>query len=291
MRVEAQERPGGWRWLSFALNVVIVMTLYEVYELSRGLIPQDPAIALQHSHAVWDWEVRHGLFVEPAWQQFWLTKDHVFGWLHISPAAVTDFLNTGYLYVHFLGTIAFLIWLYIFRRPIFGFVRNMFFVVTSLALLTYMAYPLAPPRLATNLFYDNRHYTFIDTIQKVLGPVSRANNGQLGYNPYAAMPSLHFAWALIIGGTLLLTVPGWLGRILGICYPAFMLCVIVISGNHFFADAIGSTVIVAFSVVVVMAWTALRRHLRVRRTGQGHGSGAEKDTHNLGEACATPYTE
>jgi hypothetical protein len=250
------------RWLPLIINVLVTFGLYEVYELTRGLLPRNGPLAIQHAHEVWDWEVHHGLFVEPEWQQYWLKSGHILGWLWISPEEITDFLNTGYLYVHFIGTISFLIWLYLFRRSIFGFVRNVFFVSTGVSLLMYVLYPLAPPRLAPNLFYDNRHYTFIDTVKKVLGSVSNAS--EIGYNPYAAMPSLHFGWALIIGGTLFLTLRFWPLRLLGLCYPLFMLCVIVVSGNHFFADAIGSTAVVAFAVAVNIAWAAFKRRMWTR---------------------------
>ncbi len=212
------------------------------------MVHPNSALALSHAHAIWSWETAHGLFVEPAWQQFWLTKAHVLGWL--TPARVEDFLDTGYLYVHFIGTIIFLFWLYFRRRKYFAVVRNIFFVTTSIALATYILYPLAPPRLATNLLYDNHHYKFIDPLGKVLGTLPES--AQFGYNPYAAMPSLHFGWALIIGCTLFLTVRNWPVRIFGLCYPLFMLSVIVISGNHFFADAIGSTIVVLFSATVVI---------------------------------------
>src|SRR5690349_7437997 len=109
----------GAHWLPFAINSFIIMALYEIYEFGRGLIPENHPLALQHARDVWGWEVRHGLFVEPAWQQFWLGKVHILAGLVFTPGTVEDFLNTGYLYVHFLGTIAFLLWLFFFRRRLF----------------------------------------------------------------------------------------------------------------------------------------------------------------------------
>jgi len=250
----ADPEPSRAPWLGLVINVAIVLVLYGIYEYTRGLVHPNSSVALSHAHAVWSWEVNHGLFVEPAWQQFWLGRVHILGWL--TPARMEDFLDTGYLYVHFAGTVAFLFWLFFRRRRYFAVVRNLFFVTTSVALAIYILYPLAPPRLATNLFYDHHRYTFIDPMRQVLG--SLPETGQIGYNPYAAMPSLHFGWALIIGCTLFLTLrPLWL-RLLGLCYPAFMLSVIVISGNHFFADAMGSTIVVACSAGVVLAWHTWR---------------------------------
>jgi len=251
------------RWAPTVANVLVMMILYEVYEWSRGLIAPNSRLAIAHADAVWDWEVRHGMFVEPAWQQFWLGKAHLLGWL--TPNRVADFLNTGYLYVHFLGTITFLIWLYFFRRGLFPVVRNIFFVTTGVALAIYILYPLAPPRLTPNLMYYNHHYTFIDTVKKALDPRLQQSS-QFGYNPYAAMPSLHFGWSLIIGCTLFLTLRRWTVRIVALGYPGFMLSVIVISGNHYFADALGSTVVVLGSTLVVLSLTRcfqqLRRQLR-----------------------------
>lgn len=242
------------RWTALVLNIVIVLGLYGVYEYTRGLVHPNSAVALAHAHAVWSWEVSHGLFVEPAWQQFWLKNVHVQGWL--TPERVENFLDGGYLYVHFMGTIVFLFWLYFCRRRYFALVRNLFFVTTAIALAIYILYPLAPPRLATNLFYDNHHYTFIDPLRKVLGTLPESS--QFGYNPYAAMPSLHFGWSLIIGCTLFFTLRPVPLRLLSLCYPAFMLSVIVVSGNHFFADAIGSTIVVVFSACVVLLWHTWR---------------------------------
>lgn len=246
------------RWVPIIANLVVTMLLYEVYEWSRGLIAPNSRLAIAHADAVWDWEVKHGLFVEPAWQQFWLGKAHLLGWL--TPGRVVDFLNTGYLYVHFLGTITFLLWLYIARREMFPTVRNIFFVTTGVALAVYILYPLAPPRLTPNLMYYNHPYTFIDTIKKALDPRLQQSS-QFGYNPYAAMPSLHFGWSLIIGCTLFLTLRHWPLRILALGYPAFMLSVIVISGNHYFADALGSTAVVGVSTATVLAFARASRRL------------------------------
>jgi len=250
----SEPEPGRTHWLTLAINIVIVLLLYGIYEFTRGLVHPNSSVALSHAHAVWTWEVNHGLFVEPAWQQFWLGRVHFLGWL--TPARMDDFLDSGYLYVHFLGTICFLFWVFIRRRRYFAIVRNVYFVTTSIALAIYILYPLAPPRLAKNLFYDNQPYTFIDPMRNVLG--SLPETSQIGYNPYAAMPSLHFGWALILGCTLFLTLHPLALRLLGLCYPAFMLSVIVISGNHFFADAIGSIIVVSCSAMIVLAWHTWR---------------------------------
>ncbi len=245
------------RWRAFALNLLVTITLYQVYEFGRGMIPRNGPRAIQHAQAVWTWEARHRLFLGPAWQRFWLAHAHGFWRLQITPARMTAFLNTSYLYVHFLGTILFLVWLYCCRRKLFPFVRSVFFVTTALALLIYILFPVALPRLTPHLIYHHHRYTFVDTIARVLGPGSQAAG--FGYNPYAAMPSLHFSWSLIIGCTLFLALRPWPLRLLSLGYPAYILLVIVVSGNHFFADALGATVVVSTATITVACWMRAAR--------------------------------
>jgi hypothetical protein len=240
----------------------MISVLYAIYQWGRGLIPVNGPQAIRHARAVWGWEVRHGLFLEPAWQQFWLKQTHGFWLFQITPTRMMTFLNTSYLWVHFLATILFLVWLYCFRRTLFPIVRNVFFLTTALTLVIYILYPSAPPRLAPRLLYDRHHYTFIDTIKQVLGPGAQAAG--FGYNPYAAMPSLHFGWALIIGGTLALTLRPWPLRLLGAVYPAYMLLVIVVSGNHFFADALAASVVVSVATIAIGSWLLVQRFFRRR---------------------------
>jgi hypothetical protein len=250
------------QWLRFALNVLMIGVLYVIYEFGRGLIRLNGPQAIRHAHAVWSWEVRHGLFVEPAWQHFWLTHAHGFWWFQVTHGHVMAFLNSGYLYVHFLSTILFLVWMYCCRPKIFPFVRSVFFLTTALASVIYILYPMAPPRLTPLLLYDHHRYTFIDTIAQVLGPGAKAAG--FGYNPYAAMPSLHFSWALIIGCTLCLTLRPWPLRLLSLGYPAYILLVIVVSGNHFFADALGAVAVVSVATFVVGCWEMMPRFVARR---------------------------
>ena len=92
---------------------------------------------------------------------------------------------------HFVVTTSFLVWLYLFRNEAFYFVRNMFLVAMAVALVGYTVFPTAPPRLLPEL-------GFVDTITDF----SRVNHDsalvELFVNPYAAVPSMHIAFALMI---------------------------------------------------------------------------------------------
>ena len=116
--------------------------------------------------------------------------------------------------------------------------RTTLVVATGLALVGYLVYPAAPPRLAG--------LGFTDTVTKSAGV--NLSSDLLGalYNPLAAVPSLHFGYALLVGvGLAALARRRWV-RVVGALYPVAMLYIIVATGNHFFVDAaLGGAVVVA----------------------------------------------
>ena len=95
-----------------------------------------------------------------------------------------------YVNSHFVITTTFLIWLYISRNQAFYFVRNMFMVAMGLALVGYMAYPTAPPRFLPE-------WGFSDSVASFVGEKADQSANVL-YNPFAAVPSMHVAFALMI---------------------------------------------------------------------------------------------
>jgi hypothetical protein len=153
-----------------------------------------------------------------------------------------------------VGTIVFLIWVHRRRPEAFGVVRTTLVVATGLALVGYLTYPAAPPRLA--------NLGFTDTVTKSAG--INLSSDLLGalYNPLAAVPSLHFGYSLLVGvGLAVLARRRWV-KVLGALYPAAMLYIIVATGNHFFVDALLG------GAVVVAAWFVARALARAeRRTG------------------------
>src|SRR4029079_12687004 len=173
----------------------------------------------------------------------------------------------GLLYVtlHFAGTAGALTWIH--RKPParFPIVRTTFVIATALALVGYVFFPAAPPRLA--------ELGFSDTVTHSTGlALSAARLGALS-TPSAAVPSLHFGYALIIGVALATIAERRWVRVLGGLYPAAMLLIIVATGNHFFIDAAlgGLAVLVGWLTArMLLATPAPRRHApRVATGGAG----------------------
>jgi PAP2 superfamily len=233
----------GGRLVRLIGQCVVLLGLEKVYEASRGLIPQQDDVARQHGLFVVSIEKSWHIFDEWRMQQVVLSPDHwSVGPLSLDRATLIAALNHFYLYSHVVGTCIVLVWLYLFRRRSFPFVRNVIVLTTALALAIYILFPMMPPRLMGDQMQVPDGYHVVDTLAIML--TDQGRQGQFGYNPYAAMPSLHFAWALIVGVTLLRVGRRRLLRVAGLLYPVVMLVTILVSGNHLLLDAAGSLVVV-----------------------------------------------
>ena len=207
--------------------------LYGVYELVRGAGGENVQAAMQHTRDIVDLERAVGVYVEHGVQQTVET-------IPMAPAL----LGLGYVLFHFVGTAALLVWLHRRHPDRFPMVRTTFVVATALALVGYVLFPAAPPRLAQLGFSDTvTSATGLDLSSDLLGAL---------YNPFAAVPSLHFGYALIVGAVLATVATRRWVRAIGALYPAVMLLIIVGTGNHFIFDA------VLGGLVVVAGWLTAR---------------------------------
>jgi hypothetical protein len=152
--------------------------------------------------------------------------------------------NTYYAAVHFPATAAFLIWLYL-RRPVhYVWARRVLAAVTAAALILHLLFPLAPPRMlaATGL---------VDTA-RVYGPSVYGNPATDSLsNQFAAMPSLHFGWALMVAiGLIVATRSRW--RWLWPAHPLLTLLVIVGTANHYWLDSIVAAALLGLALAVIL---------------------------------------
>jgi hypothetical protein len=139
-----------------------------------------------------------------------------------------------------------LLWLHQRRPTTFPFVRTTLLVASAVALVGFLACPTAPPGLAGIGIADtvsNGHVNLND------GLVSSV------YNPYAAVPSMHVGYALIVATSLLRYGGGRLISTLGALFPAFVLLVVVATGNHFFLDAGAGALVAALALAAASLLT------------------------------------
>jgi hypothetical protein len=213
-------------------ELLLVAGLFLVYKLGRQLASGHTGEAFRNAHHVWDWERTLHLPGEGDVQNLLLHGDTL---VHIA--------NTYYATVHFPATAAFLVWLYLRRPAHYVWARRILAAVTGAALVVHLVFPLAPPRMlaATGLVDTARLYG-----PSVYGPPQTDHLS----NQFAAMPSLHFGWALMVAiGLIVATRSRW--RWLWLLHPLLTLLVIVGTANHYWLDAIVAAAMLGIALAVI----------------------------------------
>jgi membrane-associated phospholipid phosphatase len=237
-RASSRMLPAGW--VDLLRQLLLFCGAYYLYRVVRGVVDGQAVAAFEHARQLIHIEQSMGLFFEPGLQHW--SQDH--GW------AIT-FANWMYVNSHFVITTTFLAWLYLARNRAFYYVRNMFMVAMGLALALYVLYPTAPPRFMPE-------FGFQDTVSDFVGQ-SAENGANVLYNPYAAVPSMHVAFALMIGIPAVMLVRHRALKVLWAFYPAVVSFVVVSTGNHFWVDgAFGALVAAAAAWAATFAFARLR---------------------------------
>ena len=208
--------PKGWGDAGRQIGILIGVDV--IYELGRGIADSSREDAITHGQQVIDFERGIHTFFEPSLQAFFLPAH----W-------VIDIANQLYLNAQFSIALGFLVWLYLFRNESYYFVRNMFVVSMCLALIGYIGYPTAPPRMFP-------HDGFIDTITDFSNVNHDSALAKIFINPYAAVPSMHCAFALMIGGSGVAVSRHWWSKAIWASWPIVIAWVVIVTANHYWVD-------------------------------------------------------
>ena len=210
-------------------EAALLVVLFAFYKWGRTLIEQGPGEAMANAASLWRFE-RSWLPSEVGLQNWAL------GWEH------TAFLaNVYYVSVHFPGTALLLIWLYARHRSSYARVRNELVVLTAAGLVVHVFFPLAPPRLAG--------IGAVDTMLAV-GPSAYPAAADGIANQYAAMPSLHIGWALLVAVAVVRVSRSRWRWIVALHAPATVF-VVVVTANHYWADGIVAAALLAAAMAAV----------------------------------------
>ncbi|MEU6977054.1 phosphatase PAP2 family protein [Streptomyces sp. NPDC046371] len=237
LRARTPRRPTIW------FEIALIAISYWTYSLIRNAVPEQKAQALKNADWIWQAEHSLGLAFEHTVNQ----AVNSVTWLIVS-------MNYYYATLHFVVTIGVLVWLYRWQPGRYAAFRTVLFATTGVALVGYYLYPLAPPRLMNG-------QNFVDTVlvHHTWGSMASGNLKHMS-NQYAAMPSMHIGWSLWCGVTIFLLAKAPWARILGLLYPTATLVVIVATANHFWMDAVGGMVCLAFGFGVSYLWYGSRPH-------------------------------
>ncbi|MFJ5633643.1 phosphatase PAP2 family protein [Streptomyces goshikiensis] len=221
-------------------ELLLVAGLFAVYKAGRTLSTGRTDEAYRNAGWIWDAERALHLPGEGAVQRLLLHGD-----------ALVHTANTYYAAVHFPATALFLVWLYVRRPAHYLWARRVLAVLTGAALALHLTFPLAPPRMlgAAHLVDTGQVYG-----PSVYGPAPATDTMA---NQFAAMPSLHFGWALMLAlGMIAATRSRW--RALWLLHPLLTLLVVVGTANHYWLDAIVATVLLGGALLLIPRPVAAR---------------------------------
>jgi PAP2 superfamily protein len=233
------------------LEAAIVAVAFLLYFGVRGAVVDRPEVAYWNARDVIDAQRALGFFWEDE-MNAWLADRHTFA----------QVMNIVYFYLHFPLIIAFGIWLYYFRRDRYTLVRDMFLASGTIALVIYWLYPVAPPRELPGLAqqYDPNAppyiLAFFDTMKEYLGYAYDTQSTSWFVNPYAAMPSLHFGWDLLLGIGIVYALWGtrwvWFALPIAVLLPISQIFSITLTANHFFLDAAAGGVVAVMGIAIAL---------------------------------------
>jgi hypothetical protein len=229
-----------WAWTAIRgmREIILVVSVYSLYDVSRYLVKGDHDGAVSHGLAILRFEQRLHLDPEHALNKLFSA--------HVLLALPADYM---YATLHYVVTPIVLIWMWRRHGSSYSSARSVLLVATVLGLVGFSLLPVAPPRLLPG---------FIDTMAKEAhygwwGKDASAPRGFGGdTNQYAALPSLHVGWALWSGWLLVRYATRRTVRILGALYPLVISFVVIGTANHYLLD------VVAGVAVLFLAWLFVR---------------------------------
>lgn len=245
-RIEAPaaEPEGAVRANRWWRELLLAVLLYEIYNAVQALLTGSTARAQQDGRDVLGWE--RWLHLDPE-----LALNHVFG--HVTALAVP----ACYFYasLHFIVTPAVLIWTYLARPRGYRQARSVLFVMTLSGLVGFWLFPTAPPRLLQGAGFSDTlaHFSSWGWWSSDALPSAAKDLA----NQYAAMPSLHVAWAVWCAATVCAMSRRPVVRAVAVAYPVLTGIVVLATGNHYLLDVLAGAALwlVARGVVgYLSAW-------------------------------------
>lgn len=218
-------------WRHFA-EVLFIVPAYIAYQFVRGTVAADAGQAFDNATRLIDIEQRLGIFHEATLQQWILPRE----WM-------VDAVNYIYIWGHLPVIIGVAIWLYTRHRENYSLMRNAFLISGLIALIGFSTVPLAPPRYMPE-------FGFTDTIINARSYYVFQNPKIV--NQYAAMPSLHFGWDLLVAIAIGFNTRAYAVKLFAAFMPILTLSGIVLTANHYFLDAAAGALVACLGLGI--AW-------------------------------------
>lgn len=227
-------------WTASQVGIVVLGVL--VYFGIRGLTATRPDVALAHARAIVSLESALGINIESGLQAPVVASDKL--------SAVANWV---YIYGHWPVIVVVMAWTVWRHHDVFLRLRDGMIVSGALGMAVFVTYPVAPPRLAQLGLVDT--VTEQSHAYRVLQPPQFVNQ-------YAAMPSLHAGWDLLVGIAIFTAAGGLALKAVGAVLPVLMTLSVVVTANHYLLDVFAGIALVLIGHAVAIWLDQLRRRLR-----------------------------
>lgn len=227
-------------YADLGLQFLIWFGFLAAYQVARGVADRDPTRAFVNGWRVIGIEQRViglGELTLQGWTQSSKLLEALVSWTYWN----SEFTVIGLA----------LLWVYLRRNAAFTRFRNTILIANVLGLVGYVLLPTAPPRFFTSV-------GFIDTVSQFGGLNHGSGLVQLAANPYAAMPSLHAADALIVGVILASVSRRLVFKVIWLLWPLWVWFSVMATGNHFWLDVLAGIVLAAVTMAFVYRAQARR---------------------------------
>lgn len=217
-------------WSGFGWQIVILLPPSFLYFFVRDLSAGQEREAFANAASIVDFEKTLGLDWEATLQQRVLD----IGW-------VVDAMNWIYIWGHFPLIIATLIVLFGLSRRNFITLRNSIVISGAVGLVCFALFPVAPPRL----FDPN---TFFDSLGELSGSYKILQNPKIT-NQFAAVPSFHVGWNLLVAVAVWRASRFVMLRIVAVSFPLLMITAVVLTANHWLFDIVAGVAVAIVGIV------------------------------------------
>ncbi len=219
-------------------QVAVVLLGVFVYFRVRGLTEGSVGRAHEHAHEIVRWEQAIGIDHEADLQQLVTASDRL-----------ATFANWVYIWGHWPVIIVTMVWLVLSHRLVFARLRDAMIVSGALGMVVFASYPVAPPRLAD--------LGLVDTVSE-RSEAYRILQPPAFVNQYAAMPSLHAGWDLLVGMAVFSAASCVALKVVGVVMPTLMALAVIATANHYVLDVVAGVALVLVGHAVAL-WLERRR--------------------------------
>ena len=214
----------------FAREVALIAFAILLYFGIRNQTVGNADVAFENAQWLLDLERRLGIDWEDPLQAATVSSD-----------AVVTAANWVYIWGHWPVILGVATALYLYRPRHYYLLRNALFVSGFIGFAFFALFPVAPPRLMDIGLVDT--VTERSNAYRALQPPGLTNQ-------YAAFPSLHAGWNLLVGIVVVMAVASMALRVAAMTLPVAMALAVIVTANHFVIDVPAGIVVVLIGLAV-----------------------------------------